>query len=200
MPNDVTNHLLVEGDESEVTRFFEQAKGKNGALDFNSFVPMPSTVFTGSLGQEDERKFPGELNWYGWSNKHWGTKWNAYSITVTPPLVQFDTAWSLPEPFLLEMSKKFPSLTFTDEWIEETLESAGILVVKNGEIEAFGHESGSAWTEERSEYIHQLNLKHNGSDYISYLEGCIEIEGEDEKKVYSYYLNLAKESQTNVCI
>ena len=191
MPNHVTNYLLVEGDQTEINRFFEQAKGENGAFDFNSFVPMPSTVFKGDLGEKEERKYPGDRNWHGWSLNHWGTKWNAYSIEISSPLAQFDTAWSVPEPFLVEMSKKFPSLTFTNEWVEETLESAGIFVVKDGEVEERGYETGSTWGKKESNYLHPLNLKYDREHYLGILEECVK----DDDDVYSYYLKLAKEVQ-----
>lgn len=41
-------------------------------------------------------------NWYDWSRRRWGTKWNAYDVyriatSETNIVVSFDTAWSIPE-------------------------------------------------------------------------------------------------------
>lgn len=190
MPNNVTNHLLVEGSPNEVARFFAQAKGEKSDFDFNNFVPMPGDVFQGNLGQEERQQYPGEKNWYDWSIANWGTKWNAYDVCVNPPIARFDTAWGVPVALLVAASKIFPELTFTNEWIEETLESAGILVIKAGQVESDRSESCSAWNAKASEFIHPLNMKYNRDSYVSYLEECQE--DECPHSAYAFHLKLAQ--------
>ena len=41
LPNWCENELYVSGRKEDLQRFKEKAKGKNGDLDFNSFVPYP---------------------------------------------------------------------------------------------------------------------------------------------------------------
>jgi len=41
MPNWCENELYVSGRKDDLKRFKEMAKGKNGDLDFNSFIPYP---------------------------------------------------------------------------------------------------------------------------------------------------------------
>jgi len=55
MPNWCENELYVSGRKEDLQRFKEKAKGKNGDLDFNSFVPYP----------EEWRKLD-EAYWGGW--------------------------------------------------------------------------------------------------------------------------------------
>lgn len=105
MPNHVTNYLQVLGEPDRVAEFFEKAKtlnshGELSEFTFHAFVPMPSETFRGDLGQREQLEFPGDFNWYDWSIRHWGTKWDAYSIErLAPDLIQFDTAWSAPTRF-----------------------------------------------------------------------------------------------------
>ncbi|HEX4283685.1 MAG TPA: hypothetical protein VHZ28_01245 [Terracidiphilus sp.] len=57
----------------------------------------------------------GFKNWYDWSCKNWGTKWNAYEATVENEFggyleIRFETAWCAPAPILAALRKKFPDL------------------------------------------------------------------------------------------
>lgn len=66
----------------------------------------------------------GVKDWYGWCNKFWGTKWNAYDIGISRPSedtveYQFSTAWSCPAPVLVELSKQNPSLTIEVQFADE---------------------------------------------------------------------------------
>lgn len=51
--------------------------------------------------QERRLKKYGAVNWYDWSNQHWGTKWNAYDVRYiahneTTLVVKIETAWDTP--------------------------------------------------------------------------------------------------------
>lgn len=57
----------------------------------------------------------GYADWYGWSLANWGTKWNSYDFAVkseAPFIIQFDTAWSFPEPVFRKIAEMFPTLRF----------------------------------------------------------------------------------------
>lgn len=195
MPNHVNNYLLLEGSQAEIAAFFFKAAGKgaNGEdriFTFNAFVPMPETVLREDLGQREQLEFPGDFNWLDWSIKHWGTQWDCYNVSVDSPRVQFQTAWSVPRPVLMEISKQFPGLTLTNEYIEAMLESAGRIVLKAGSILFDEHETFKAWNEKASRYIHSLNRKYNNDHYVSYLEECAEDEPEDS--MYVQYLQVCK--------
>lgn len=64
--------------------------------------------------------------------KNWGTKWNAYEVTISNGVVTFDTAWSHPEPVIDELSSKFP-----DEEIEIRYADLGHYTIKNGKVTKF---------------------------------------------------------------
>ncbi|HIN56134.1 MAG TPA: hypothetical protein EYM92_04155 [Acinetobacter pittii] len=49
----------------------------------------------------------GHKTWYEWSNENWGTKWNAYDISVSENVIEFDTAWASPTPVLEKWISQF---------------------------------------------------------------------------------------------
>lgn len=91
-------------------------------FDFNKIVPMPEDIFRGPLG-EKEREMYGENNWYDWSRRNWGTKWNSYDGEwyEEGTSIQFNTAWSTPEPVYLALAKKFPNLDFEVKFADEDM-------------------------------------------------------------------------------
>lgn len=83
----------------------------------------------GDLYFENIQKY-GSKDWYDWSIKNWGTKWNAYEshaddemldneIVTYGDTITFKTAWSTPEPIIRKLSQMFPDadfhMTFADE-------------------------------------------------------------------------------------
>lgn len=91
----------------------------------------------------------GYPDWFDWRVKHWGTKWNAchsdsldtlilkegyvkgsYSLQYT-----FETAWNMPEPFFLALSKVFPEITVEVQYANEDIGAdVGMMSFEGGEI------------------------------------------------------------------
>lgn len=46
------------------------------------------------------------LNWFDWAIENWGTKWNAMNTHIKDNYITFDTAWSVPMPILIALSKE----------------------------------------------------------------------------------------------
>ncbi len=128
MPNHVTNILRVSGDPEKVREMFEAIKSDEiglGSLDFNKVIPMPEYIFRGNLGMAEREKY-GKENWYDWSISNWGTKWNSYGYdpVYTPKEfdgehIEFQTAWSYPDPLIAALSKQYPDLQFEVIWADE---------------------------------------------------------------------------------
>lgn len=92
-----------------------------------------SRCLTEELSREYLTKFEAD-NWYDWSVKNWGTKWNAYGQSeLSPNQIQFDTAWSSPEPVIAKLSTLFPELTFEVEYDIEGGCGNGVYEYANGE-------------------------------------------------------------------
>lgn len=177
MPNWCGNRITITGAKCVIQSFLDQAKakdsyGKKCPFTFNAFVPMPKEVFRGSIGSEEQEKYPGELNWYDWSVNHWGTKWDVNDesvhiewentkdsdIVACQVKISFDTAWSPPEPVVRAMAKAFPALHFVHEFVEHGESYAGRHEYSNGV--AVNVED---WTDEERVEEMGRNLDH---DYI----------------------------------
>jgi hypothetical protein len=116
MPNWVTNHIYAEDHVLD-------ALISNDEVDFNSIIPMPDDVYRGNLGVQEEKKYPGQQNWYGWSLANWGTKWNASDTARESNCVKFNTAWSFPEPIFRKLVEMFPDDEIVFAWADENLGS-----------------------------------------------------------------------------
>lgn len=114
MPNHITNILTITAPEGhEVKELIEFVSSNESKFDFNTIIPMPATIIE-SFGT------PG-INppWYKWSIENWGTKWNAYDISVDGNVIRFDTAWSCPMPIFKELHRKFPNFTIDIKYADE---------------------------------------------------------------------------------
>jgi len=140
MPNWSYN-ILDASDE-----VLKQIVNEEGEIDFNTVVPMPKelqgTVSPSKDDTQEEKDASKNLiekygsdNWYDWSCKNWGTKWNGVSdepYTNGEGIIHFRTAWSYPESFIEALSKKFPDELIKFEW-EEEQGFGEAFTIKNGE-------------------------------------------------------------------
>lgn len=94
-----------------------------------------------------------ESYWYSWRLKNWGSKWNAYH--QSPELNKtgkftFQTAWEIPDAWLIALSKKWNDVVFELRYADEnTGYNCGIIQLKGGQI-IFedcqeGHETTKKW-------------------------------------------------------
>ena len=116
MPNWCFNSVEVYGSEEELDKFDEYVSTKETRFSLNKIIPMPEDIYQGNLGEKERKKY-GNKNWYDWSVKNWGTKWeiDPKSITIEDcgsEEVQytFETAWG--PPFLIHehLVNEFPQL------------------------------------------------------------------------------------------
>lgn len=80
----------------------------------------------------------GAVSWYDWRWAHWGTKWNAYEqVDSDGDTIQFDTAWSMPEPILRKLAKicNEHDVQFNGQWINEDWRNdSGAFVMSDGSL------------------------------------------------------------------
>lgn len=163
MPNWCENTLTVTGEPAELARFREHAKGPNGDLDANKFIPYPEefalldkispfretsvhltdeeitkAVMMGLKGRDLTRDGYNQGG-YDWCIQNWGTKGNLYETIIKEVSsrileYRFLTAWSPPAPVIVKMSEMFPSLLFELEYKEEGNEFEGTLTAQNGQL------------------------------------------------------------------
>jgi hypothetical protein len=80
----------------------------------------------------------GSADWYDWSCRNWGTKWNASDTCISRDEaddleVHFTTAWN--PPYYWFDALMFEGYDFVDDWDEEG-GMAGHYRVKNGEVKS----------------------------------------------------------------
>lgn len=147
-PEEIQSHKdeIEELRERELTQWFT-AERRESALkireakavemltekitDFNMVIPQPVNIEIGDCsGEHDE----GVICWRPWSIENWGTKWNAYEMSIEPrengltelrenglTELRFDTAWSHPYPVIEALSKKFPEAEIQISYADEDL-------------------------------------------------------------------------------
>jgi len=79
----------------------------------------------------------GTDNWYDWSIKNWGTKWNAYDFQGSPEegVLIFLTAWDPPREIVKALCQKYPNSNLDWYYDEEGCQNAGHYYSgENGEV------------------------------------------------------------------
>ena len=133
MPNYCNNYLSIEGNTDTLKEIMNSVKSDESVFDFEKIVPMPDYIYRGAVGAK-EKELYGENNWYDWSNKNWGTKWNSVDAESWDDEIQFLTAWSPCDPVIAALAEKYPTMRFTYTFYESGMCFCGKRVYENGEI------------------------------------------------------------------
>lgn len=113
MPNHVSNRIIIDGPkelQSVLVSEITSIEGGEKQIDFKTLIPRPKHIYIGNLSREDEADFQSHNCWMEWSRKNWGTKWNAYETVIQYGdilTIDFQTAWSVPYPFIIALSNTF---------------------------------------------------------------------------------------------
>lgn len=104
--------------------------------------------------------------WYSWNTTNWGTKWDVsvgknedypdtelLDETTLPDgrqvlVFKFNTAWSPPEPAILELSRQYPSLQLGLSYEEETGWGGEVLYQDGGSLSEMFYENRCSECEE----------------------------------------------------
>ena len=95
----------------------KQHLGKDGSVMFETHE-FPD-------GKNDDR-------WYHWNITNWGTKWDACNVEIeyadeSQIEIEFDTAWSPPEPICSRLREMFQDVSISWFYDEPGMEIAGYL-------------------------------------------------------------------------
>ena len=121
MPNNITNVIKLNWTQELIDRILEHIKSKEREIDFEKIIPMPKHIYRGDLSSEDEKNYWAENCWYQWSITNWGTKRNAYDISIESDTIRFDTAWSHPWKIIKELSLTFPDVEIEVKYADEDI-------------------------------------------------------------------------------
>lgn len=131
MPNYCENSLAIKAAPEVMNEIFAFVKSEECEFDFNKIVPMPEGIYMGDLSTGDFERYP--LNWYHWSIKNWGTKWNCSEVYVDGETINFHTANGTCEPVIAALARRFPQAIFWYETMDLCDGWCGVDEYRNGE-------------------------------------------------------------------
>ncbi|CAM3292971.1 DUF1281 family ferredoxin-like fold protein [Vagococcus fessus] len=149
MPNHITNKLTINGTKEQVKRVLNYIKGPEDGqyIDFRKIATPPNYIYMGSIDNTIRKIFRKESSeaflmqtqdtWSEWCVRHWGTKWNAYSLNDliernTENIIYFQTAWSGVPKIILLLAQAFPEVSFKYEYADEDFGyNTGVLEIKS---------------------------------------------------------------------
>lgn len=172
MPNHITNIIRADQDVLDALCVTD-ADGKK-TVDFNTIVPMPDSIHTGSIGIE---RFDDPTAWRRWSIDNWGTKWNAYGQQAgqtTPGEIRFETAWSHPEPVINALSALFPDREIQVAYADEDAGyNLGVYALRHGHCPGhrFSRMISAAIDPGTPEAINLAHLIRTGETEADYMRG-----------------------------
>ena len=150
MPNWCRNRVTVYSDNTQpiekIKKIFEDKKNIFGQIikepDWRR-LPNEKGEFSKlkqHLGKDGEvifetHEFPDGKNddrWYHWNISNWGTKWDACNVEIeyadeSQIEIEFDTAWSPPEPICERLREMFQDVSISWFYDEPGMEIAGYL-------------------------------------------------------------------------
>lgn len=102
--------------------------------------------------------------WSDWNNSHWGTKWNAYSISREGDGLEFQTAWRFPEKIISKLSGLFPAVAFSGKFADEDIgNNCGLFCANNGNV--------SITLNETAEFACEV-LGYDYAEYVAEMAEC----------------------------
>lgn len=124
MPNWVKNRIEFYCTYNEFLDMVDKYCPKNEygyrEFDFEKIIPMPDYISRDAVELTREGGMVPQNNWYAWSIKNWGTKWNASKgeVIEKEKVIVFNTAWTPPHP-VIEALAELTRLSFTHYWADE---------------------------------------------------------------------------------
>ncbi len=149
--------------EEEMQKSAEQMRWGEGMEDMSASEILAKAIGDGQQYVANALEH-GATTWYGWCNREWGTKWNAYDIEQRGDDLVFSTAWACPEPVIQALAEKYPDVCIQHSWADEDLGfNVGEAAYRDGEqVEENLPEPGSREAYELAAGIWQYDLAELG--------------------------------------
>jgi hypothetical protein len=142
----ITNNSSIEDLDNFIK--FNKSDEEECELDFNKIIPMPTEIKnTSSPNNNKDQKLIdkyGVDNWYDWSVKFWGTKWNVSDVFVNRDesyiTYSFDTAWAPPIPWIMKVIEKYSNFDITLNYEEPAMDFGGKIEYIHGQLNLIEYE------------------------------------------------------------
>ena len=181
MPNLCGNLLTIKSQNKsllEKIKDIPYSDGDEGLLGF--FRPMPEEIKSRNPGdptrpnkQEFTQKY-GADNWYAWSNKYWGTKWDVKEYRDCSLIsldngvwmldIEFETAWNPPIE-AIEFFVKHARETIDSMSEDEVLSSVTLQYIEPGEQFCGVHDFLNRMESFQANFVEE-DIIDNLGDYI----------------------------------
>lgn len=139
-----------DGDWTEVDKFIGYPAWRKSAL-IEDYMPqkeqrkkMLAYMKDGADMEQGRQSFINEKkygckDWYQWSIRNWGTKWDAAESSIEDMLpdwieINFDTAWGPPIEWVLAVEEIFPALNFQLHYDEPGMAFKGVYSCGNNQV------------------------------------------------------------------
>ena len=102
----------------------------------SKYTPLSDVIAMGQVVISNFLQY-GCGDWYGWCNRNWGTKWNAYDVHFDQESqsIRFLTAWDMPALVMDKLSRMFPEIKMDLQWADEDIgRNVGHVVLLAGEL------------------------------------------------------------------
>ena len=182
MPNWCSNHLQISGNKEVIQKIHKEIKGgKEYPKLFSLFYPIPEEL-NYTVGhppsKTDEQiaelvKKYGATDWYDWSIKNWGCKWDARDIEIEESgddnflYLIFNTPWSPPIDFYNKFAKEYKlemDATYTEEGMDFCGRFKSSVVRGEVVIDDICYDTGHLQTDVLSLYAEQNRDKQVTAD------------------------------------
>ena len=134
---------LSNAEDQELTSIVGRSKGEQFVRwdtqrisRASKYTPISDVIATGQVVISNFLQY-GSGDWYGWCNRNWGTKWNAYDVCFDQESqsIRFLTAWDMPAPVIDKLSQMFPEVEIDLQWADEDIgRNVGHVVLLAGEL------------------------------------------------------------------
>lgn len=195
MPNHCSNTLIVKGNSNELLAFKNSfLVNTENKASYNGIHPMPKELKADvsplpkkegetekqyKIRMKTYKELYGADNWYDWSCNNWGTKWDVYDFysmgddSDTEFSCHFNSAWAPPLGWVEKAVKKFPTLSFYMEFIEEGMQFCGVASGENGDYGVEHgdisyvdeHEKNVTWNESIGKYVYDDGTVIDDEDF-----------------------------------
>lgn len=124
MPNWVKNKVrAVRPEDTEaLIKMLLKTDGDSLTTNFNGIIPMPEELKTTdhkyppSPEMTENRKKYGYSSWYDFACANWGTKWDGLPVDIYDGVIEFESAWSIPNEVYKKIGETIPIIVaYADE-------------------------------------------------------------------------------------
>lgn len=117
-------YYLIQTNQEELLNKIRRFNYNDNRFDGKSEEELAELYKKGKKYVDNYKKY-GSATWYRWCLNNWGTKWNAYDVslwvneTEDGAIITFDTAWSGVPDLIEKLAKKFPNIYFEYKFADE---------------------------------------------------------------------------------